>query len=105
MVVKAHAVRSRKALRAVVGRLVVQSFDRSLESLVQESVESRPAAPDSAPRPRPERRFARLFVDDETWLRFRERAVEEKLTVARLVGVVVEDDGRALGWRPSHESR
>lgn len=105
MVVKAHAVRNRKALAAVVGKLVVQSFDRSLGSLVQESGESRPAPPDSAPRPRPERRFARLFVDDETWLRFRERAVEEELGVARFVGIVVEDEARVLGWRPSHEVR
>ncbi|MCP3910894.1 MAG: hypothetical protein GY713_08080 [Actinomycetia bacterium] len=99
-VLKAHAIRSRKPLAAVVGRLLVQSFDRSLESLVQSTFESRPTAPDAAPRPRPERRFARLFIDDDDWLRFRERATEHDLSVARFVGIVAEDEARALGWRP-----
>ncbi len=104
-VLKAHAVRHRKSLAGVVGKLLVKSFDRSLESLVQESGDSRPSAPDSAPRPRPERRFARLFIDDEDWLRFRERATRESVSVARLVGIVAEDEARALGWRPSNDPR
>lgn len=45
-------------------------------------------------------RFARLFVDDETWRAFRARAVEAEVTVARLVGLVVESEARRVGWRP-----
>lgn len=45
-------------------------------------------------------RFARLFVDDETWRAFRARAVEAEVTVARLVGLVVEAEGHRVGWRP-----
>lgn len=46
------------------------------------------------------RRFSRLFVDDETWCAFRARAVEAGVTVARLVGLVVEAEARRVGWRP-----
>jgi hypothetical protein len=44
-------------------------------------------------------RFARLFVDDETWRAFRARAVEAEVTVARLLGLVVETEAGRLGWR------
>jgi hypothetical protein len=48
-------------------------------------------------------RFARLFVDDDTWRAFRSRAVETEMTVARLVGLVVEAEARRVGWRPEDD--
>ena len=99
-VVKARAVRSRKTVAAVVGTLVAQSLDGSVQLPVQTCTESRPSAPGAGPRPSPERRFARLFIDDEAWLRFRERAVELDISTARLIGLVIENEARVRGWRP-----
>lgn len=96
-VVKAQAIRSRKAVAAVVGELVVQSLDEMVQSVVQ----TRSTAPETARRRHPQRRFARLFIDDEAWLQFRERAVQADVPVARLVGLVVEDAAWRLGWRTS----
>ena len=102
-VVKANAIRNRKALAAVVGALLVQSLEQPVQSLEQTSVQGRPSAPDTAPLPRPQRRFARLFIGDENWSRLRERAVQHNLPVARLIGLVVEDRAGDLGWRSSHD--
>ena len=93
-VVKAHAIRSRKAVAAVVGELVVQSLDEMVQSVVQ----TRSTAPETARGRHPQRRFARLFIDDEAWLQFREKAVQADVPVARLV---VEDAAWRLGWRRS----
>lgn len=46
-------------------------------------------------------RYARLFLpDDDTWPRFRARAVDASVSTARAVGLVVEHEARRLGWRP-----
>jgi hypothetical protein len=92
-----------KAVASAVGGLLVQSLEQPVQSLVQTTVQGRPSAPDTAPQSRPRRRFARLFIDDDNWSRLRERAVQHHLPVARLIGLVVEDEARGLGWRPSRD--
>lgn len=52
---------------------------------------------------RPERRFARLFVDDARWTELRLIAVTQGVTVARLVGLTVEREAKRLGWTPAVE--
>jgi hypothetical protein len=76
-----------------------------VQSLVQTTVQGRPSAPDTAPQPRPQRRFARLFIDDDNWTHLRQRAAQHHMSVARLIGLIVEDEARELGWRPSGEPR
>lgn len=44
------------------------------------------------------KRYARLFVDDDTWRAFRAAAVDAAVTTARAVGLVVEAEARRLGW-------
>ena len=48
------------------------------------------------------RRFARLFVDEETWAQFRVLAFDAHVPIGRLVGLLVEREARQL---KSGESR
>jgi hypothetical protein len=43
-------------------------------------------------------RYARLFIDDDTWTAFRAAAVDAAVSTARAVGLVVEAEARTLGW-------
>ena len=74
---------------SAVAELVVRAVDEGV------TPQRNPQRPRSTAR-----RFARVFVDDETWGAFRARAVEADVTVARLVGLIVEAEARRLGWRP-----
>lgn len=46
------------------------------------------------------RRHARLFIDDDQWTEVRATAVTRGVTVARLIGVIVEREAKRLGWTP-----
>ena len=50
-------------------------------------------------------RYARLFVDDDTWATFRATAVDTAVTTARAVGLVVEAEARRLGWSSTNGHR
>lgn len=50
-------------------------------------------------------RYARLFVDDDTWTAFRAAVVDAAVTTARAVGLVVEAEARRLGWSPTDGHR
>jgi hypothetical protein len=52
---------------------------------------------------RPERRFARVFVDHLDWVVLRVIAAQESVTVTRLIGVIVEREAKRLGWTPAGE--
>jgi hypothetical protein len=94
---KAHAARRGRAVGAVVGDLVAKAADAGL-----------PAERDSERRSergsshgRRAARYARLFLpDDDTWPRFRAQAVHASMSIARAVGLVVEQEAWRLGWRP-----
>jgi len=45
--------------------------------------------------------FARIDVEEEAWRAVRARAIAANLTVARYVGLVVEDEARHAGWQPA----
>lgn len=77
----------------LVGTAVAELVERTAEHGF--TGQRNPQQPRSAAR-----RFARLFVEDEMWRAFRARAVEAEVTVARLVGLVVEAEARRVGWRP-----
>jgi hypothetical protein len=51
------------------------------------------------PDPRPERRFARVFVGTADWIILRVIAAEQGLPVARLAGIIVEREAKRLGWK------
>lgn len=74
----------------VVGQLVTEAVDRGLP------------APDGSQRElsarQPQQRFARLFLDDELWLRFRAMAVDAGISAKRAVGLLVEAAARRLVW-------
>jgi hypothetical protein len=80
-VVKRNAFRHRRTIGDAVGELVLRS--------VQDGV---------IPRRRPHQtstpRFARLFVDEETWAQFRALAVDAHVSIGRLVGMLVEREAR-----------
>jgi len=82
---------------------------RAVAALVSSSVDDGiPAAGRAATRAgqtgRRARRFARLFLDDDTWARLRARALDADVTSARAIGLVVEAEARSLGWRPSRST-
>lgn len=73
----------------------------AVAELVERTAESGFTGQRNPQQPRSDaHRFARLFVDDNMWRAFRARAVEAEVTVARLVGLVVEAEARRVGWRP-----
>jgi hypothetical protein len=80
-VVKREALLDRSTIGATVGELVMRSVhDRVI------------------PRRHPHRssaqRFARLFVDVETWGQFRALALDAHVSAGRLVGLLVEREAR-----------
>ncbi|MCP4960694.1 MAG: hypothetical protein GY925_15685 [Actinomycetia bacterium] len=106
--VKADAVKRRRAVAKQVGDLVHRSLSaRAVRQHVHQAVHNADSPKASAPRShlRRQKRFARLFVDDDAWTRFRTWATQLEVPVARLVGIVVEDEARKLGWRPSDGPR
>lgn len=95
-VVKSNAVRRRVAIAAAIGQLVADSAERGLTPAHRALC--RPAQPTA--RGRRAQRFARLFVNDDTWSAFRALAVDAHISTARLLGIVVEVEAHRLGWRP-----
>lgn len=86
--VKAEAIRCRRAVADVVGELVNKAVDR-------------PIVGQRDQMPAPSRRFTRLFISDDVWRAFRVTAARSELSAARAVGVVVEIEARELGWHPT----
>jgi hypothetical protein len=52
--------------------------------------------PRQDPQRAPTHRFARLFVDDDTWASFRVLAGDLRVGAGRLVGLVVEREARRI---------
>lgn len=88
---KADAIRRRQAVGLVVAALVNEAVDRPLDGYDRGQRER--SADQRATR------FARLFLDEDTWRRFRVTAGAAGLSAARAVGAVVETEARRLGWR------
>lgn len=86
--VKQHAIKNSRPIADVVGVLVVEA-----------------ALPEHQPtvdRARA-KRFARLFVDDADWLDLRAHAEHLGITVALLIGLIVEAEAVRLGWLPEEQ--
>jgi len=81
--VKRAGLRHRRTIGFTVGNLVSRS--------VQEGV-----LPRNRPQPTSVRRFARLYVEDEPWARFRLIALDAHVSVGRLVGMLVEREARLI---------
>jgi methyl coenzyme M reductase beta subunit len=79
--VKREAMLDRRTVGAAVGELVVRS--------VQDRV-----IPRRRPHQSSAQRFARLFVDAETWGQFRALALDAHVSAGRLVGLLVEREAR-----------
>lgn len=79
--VKAEAIRRRRAVGEVVAELVAAAADRPFPA------QRTPQRTTSAGRR--QRRFARLFLDDQTWFQFRARSTEGGLTATRAIGILV----------------
>lgn len=94
---KRKAARQGRAVGEVVGDLVASAADGGIPpERTSERWSERPAGGG-----RRAARYARLFLpDDDTWSRFRARAVDASVSIARAVGLVVEDEARRRGWRP-----
>lgn len=90
-IVKAEAIRRRRAVAYVVGELVNEAVNRPI-------LGQRVGQRDQTPAP--SRRFARLFISDDAWRAFRVTAARAELSAARAVGVIVEIKARELGWNP-----
>jgi hypothetical protein len=71
--------------RRPMGAKVAELVDRAVQDRV---------IPRRSPVRTPERRFARLFVDPETWAAFRALALDAQLSAGRLVGLLVEREAR-----------
>ncbi len=61
--------------------------------LVARAVQDR-VVPRRSPARTPQRRFARLFVDAETWAAFRALALDAHVSAGRLVGLLVEREAK-----------
>ena len=81
--VKRDAVWHRRTVGCAVGELVLRS--------VQDRV-----IPRRRPQQTSQRRFARLFVDDETWALFRVLAFDAHLSIGKFVGLLVEREARRI---------
>ena len=81
--VKRDAVRRRTTIARAVGDLVGRAAEERLR-------------PRRDPRRAPAHRFARLFVDDETWASFRTLAFDLGVSAGRLVGLIVEREARRI---------
>jgi len=71
--------------RLAMGDKVAQLVDRAVQDRV---------VPRRSPARTPERRFARLFVDEETWAAFRALALDADVSAGRLVGLLVEREAK-----------
>lgn len=90
--VKAEAIRRRRAVGEVVAELLAAAADKPLPA------QRTPQRTTSTGRRG--QRFARLFLDDQTWSQFRARSTEGGITAARAIGIVVEHEATRFGWRP-----
>jgi hypothetical protein len=90
--VKNEAIRQRETVGRYIGAVVVQFIDSS-----------RP--PSRPPNRTTERRFARLTIDDDHWFALRAVAVDEHLSTARLIGLVVEAEATRLGGQRPASTR
>ncbi|MCA1842585.1 MAG: hypothetical protein LC792_05235 [Actinobacteria bacterium] len=101
---KARAARRRQTLAKLVGDLVAEAADAGLppeRASERHSERRRQGGVQAGGRGRRASRYARLFLpDDDVWPRFRARAVDASVSIARAVGLVVEHEARRLGWRP-----
>lgn len=93
-VVKADAIARWIMVGSAVGALVTKAVTKGLPR------ETEPIDDGQQTPGRRASRYARLFVDNEMWGRFRAAAVDTSVTTARAVGLVVEADARRLGWSP-----
>jgi hypothetical protein len=84
-VVKEHALQRGRKVAEVVGDLLVEP----------------PGPFHSHSGARPERRFARVFIGHLDWVVLRVIAAQERVTVTRLIGVIVEHEAKRLGWTPA----
>lgn len=99
-ILKARAARHGRAVGEVIGDLVATAAAAGLPT--ERDPERRSERRSSGGRRAA--RYARLFLpDDDTWPRFRARAVDASVSIARAVGLVVEHEARRLGWRPETE--
>lgn len=97
---KARAARRRQTIGRLVGDLVAAAAAAGLPS-ERHSERRRSNVQITGERGRRASRSARLFLpDDDTWARFRACAVDESVSIARAVGLVVEHEARRHGWRP-----
>jgi hypothetical protein len=97
---KVHAARRGRGVGAVVGDLVARAADAGVPAERDSERRSERRTSDG----RRAARYARLFLpDDDTWFRFRAQAVAVSVSIARAVGLVVEQEARRLGWRPGTE--
>ena len=96
-VVKRDATAREVTVAATVGALVTQAVTNSISA-------GEPASGDQT-HGRQAQRYARLFIDDNTWTAFRTAAVDAAVTTARAVGLVVEAEARRLGWSPTDGHR
>ncbi len=87
-VLKGEAIRRRMAVGYLAGRLVNDAVRHNKLPRVAE--DDRCAT----------QRFARLvLVEPEVWTAFRSMAFDARVTTTRMVGVVVENEARRLGWK------
>jgi hypothetical protein len=94
---KRKAARQGRAVGEVVGDLVAAAADAGIPPERTSERRSERAAGGG----RRAARYARLFLpDDDTWPRFRARAVDASVSIARAVGLAVEHEAHRLGWRP-----
>lgn len=98
-VVKAAALEAQLTVSEAVGRLVAAAAESGVPA--EPAVFGSPGSAEGVRERlagRRAARFARLFVDDDTWGRFRGTAVDAAVSTARAVGLVVEAEARRLGW-------
>jgi len=79
--VKSYAIVEERKVADVVGELLTRPLPEPTDEVVV-----------------PQRRFARLFIDDERWKELRTEAVSRSMIISRLIGVVVEHEAKQLGW-------
>jgi hypothetical protein len=84
--VRREAIRRHRTVGAMVGSLVL----RVLEDGV---------VPRLNPQRDPQRRFARVFVSEESWSEFGVLAVDTRLSIGRFVGLLVEREAHRLELR------